>query len=152
MIGTYADYGGNSVLDYFRPITNETRNHENFAVARYQMGRYFCGEGVAIIDLLLQADKEMQTFYEQAKFDYCDAMFCEQATAYMTGILTHLREEMLPDTDRLKLQFRLVGNHTINTPEVVAGNHHVILVMLQNANADESHYLTLAFVKSPPEA
>lgn len=152
MFGTYADFGGNSVLDYFRPITNETRNHENFALPRYTLGRYFAGECVAIFDLLLQADKEMQTFYEQSKFEPNDAFTRKQAEVYMTQILTSLREERLPDSVGLALRFHLIGDERANCPAVVESNHHVMLVMLKNERCTESHYLAFAFVKAPPEA
>jgi hypothetical protein len=152
MFGTYADFGGNSVLDYFRPITNETRNHENFAMPRYILGRAFAGECVAIFDLLLDADKEMQTFYEQSEHEPNDAFTRKQAEVYMTQILTRLREERLPDSARLALRFQLIGDERINSPTVVESNHHVMVLNLQNERCAESHYLTFAFVKAPPEA
>lgn len=147
MFGTYADYGGNSVLDYFRPITNETRNHENFALARYTLGRYFAGECVAIFDLLLQADKEMQTFYEQAEFEINDAHTRKHAEVYMTQILTRLRKERFPDTAGLALRFQLIGDERINSPTVVEANNHVMVLNLKNERCTESHYLTFVFVR-----
>ena len=148
MFGTYADFGGNSVLDYFRPITNETRNHENFALPRYTLGRYFAGECVAVFDLLLEADKRFQKVYQIAGLEINDTYFQLHATAYLTQILLDLREEMVPDTERLALRFCLVGDATVNSPAVVAENRHVIVVYLKNEKADESHYLTFAFTNT----
>lgn len=149
MLGTYADFGGNSVLDYFRPITDKNRNHANFALARYTLGTHFAGECVAIFDLLLQADKEMQTFYEQSQHEPNDAFTRKQAEVYMTQILTHLREERLPDSTRLALRFHLIGDERVNSPAVIEGNHHVMLLSLKNERCTDPHFLSFAFVKSP---
>lgn len=150
MLGTYSDFGGTSVLEYFRPIVDmEHSAHANFGMHRAYLGRYFAGECVAILELLLQADKEMQKFYEQTQFEVCDDLFCVQASAYMKEVLIYLRAERLPETESLKLEFRTICNLRINTPDVIEANKHVIIVNLQNANAKESHYLTFAFVKGP---
>ncbi|MNW13640.1 hypothetical protein D3C71_2116440 [compost metagenome] len=70
----------------------------------------------------------------------------------MKAILIRLRKEMLPLNERLAIEFRLVGDQRINSPEVVSQNKHAIIINLQNSKADESHYLTLAFVSDEVKA